>query len=408
MKIILLADMDAFFASVEQQSNPVLKGKPIAVTGAGHRTVITTSSYEAREFGVRTGMSIYEAKALCPQLILVIGNNDKYTHICATLEKVYLKYTPLVEIYSIDEAFLDITDSHHLFGGPLEAGRMIKREIKERFGINSTIGIGPNKLVAKLASDISKPDGLRWVKAEDTGNLLKDLPTEELWGIGRKTSGKLKTLGIRTCGELGKAPVGLLRSHFGIIGEKLKALGMGMDSTPVYADSDKDGNPGEIKSIGHSMTLPQDLSGRAEITPGILQLSEKVGARARRHGFVGRTIGLVIRYRSFETFTRQRRINSPTNDTHRIFQTAMDILDSVRLREPVRLLGITLSGLEQVNHQLSIFNEQKRRTELLSVMDRLNRKYGPSTLTWAACIRKPRHKGVISPAWRPSGVHRSL
>ena len=409
MKIILLVDMDAFFASVEQQGNPALRGKPIGVTGAGHRTVITTSSYEARAFGIKTGMNIYEAKALCPQLILVIGNNDKYTHICATLEKVYLKYTPLVEIYSIDEAFLDITDSHHLFGGPIETGRKIKAEIKKRFGINSTIGIGPNKLIAKLASDISKPDGLRWIKAEETGNLLKDLPTEKLWGIGRKTSEKLKTLGIRTCEELGRAPAGLLRSHFGIIGEKLKALGMGMDSTPVHADSDRDsGKQDEIKSIGHSMTLPQDLSERAEITPRILQLSEKVGSRARRHGFIGSTIGLVIRYRSFETFTRQRRINSPTNDTHRIFHTATDILNSVRLREPVRLLGITLSGLEQVNNQLTIFNEQNRRAELLDVMDRLNRKYGPSTLTWAACIHNPRYKGVISPAWRPTGAHRSL
>ncbi len=409
MKIILLVDMDAFFASVEQQSNPALRGKPVGVIGAGHRTVITTSSYEARKYGVKTGMNIYEARKLCPQLILVVGNNGKYTHTCATLKNIYLGYTPLVEIYSVDEAFLDVTGSYHLFGDPLDIGRMIKGEIKELFGINATVGIGPNKLIAKLASDISKPDGLRWIKPEEAGDLLEALPTGKLWGIGKKTSERLSAIGIRTCGELGRAPAGLLRSHFGIIGERLKAMGAGMDSSPVDADGDKEtGKSDEVKSIGHSMTLSHDLYQRTEITPWILRLSEMVGSRARRHGFMGRTIGVVVRYRSFETFTRQKRINTATNDTHRIFHAAMDILNSIKLREPVRLLGVSLSSLEEVNGQMSIFEEEKKRADLFEVMDKLNQKYGSHTLTWAPCICNPLHKGVISPAWRPSGVHRSL
>ncbi len=408
-KIILLVDMDAFFASVEQQSNPALRGKPIGVTGSGHRTVITTASYEARRYGVKTGMNIHEAKALCPPLILVTGDNDKYTHTCATLKEVYLGYTPLVEIYSVDEAFLDITESCHLFGDPLEVGRMIKEEIRRRFGINATVGIGPNRLIAKLASDISKPDGLRRVRAEEVASLLENMPVEELWGIGRKTTERLRRMGIRRCGELGRAPAGLLRSRFGIIGERLKALGLGIDPTPVRAGRDHDGDDaGETKSIGHSTTLARDLYTRTEMTPHLLRLAEMVGSRARRHGFRGRTIGVVIRYRSFETFTRQRRIDSPTNDTHRIFHAAMDMLNSVRLREPVRLLGVTLSGLEGVSGQMTIFAEQQKRTALLETIDRLNLKYGSHTLTWAACIGKPLHKGVISPAWRPSGVHKSL
>jgi DNA polymerase-4 len=415
MKTILLVDMDAFFASVEQQSNPALRGRPIGVIGASHRTVITTASYEARRYGVKTGMSKYEAKRLCPELILVVGDNNKYTHTCAELKNIYLGYTPQVEIYSVDEAFLDISGSHHLFGGPLKLGRMIKRDIKKQFGIDATVGIGPNRLIAKLAADTAKPDGLRWIRAEEVEAVLEDLPVDELWGIGKRMARRLESLGIRTCGELGRAPVGMLRSHFGIIGERLKAMGMGLDSTPVKSGEEKASTPRGrvrdidlIKSIGHSMTLPRDLYTRAEREPYMLRLSEMVGSRARRYGFMGRRIRVMVRYRSFETFTRQRRLTSLTNDTHRIFHTAMDIMDSIKLREPVRLLGVVLGDLEEVNGQLPIFEDENKRSALLEAMDGINQRYGSFTLTWASCLLNPAHEGVISPAWRPSGIHRTL
>ncbi|RME65287.1 MAG: DNA polymerase IV, partial [Nitrospirae bacterium] len=183
---ILLIDMDAFFASVEQQCNPALRGRPIAVIGSGKRTVVTTASYEARARGVKTGMNLYEAKRACPELVVVVGNNHKYTHTCAKLKEIYLRYTPDVEVYSVDEAFLDVTTTAHLFGGPLQIGKRIKATIKKTFGINATVGIGPNKLIAKLAADLSKPDGLRWIKKEEVSEVLEGLPVEELWGIGRR------------------------------------------------------------------------------------------------------------------------------------------------------------------------------------------------------------------------------
>ena len=231
--IIMCIDMDAFFASVEQQVNPKLRGKPIAVIGSGGRTVITTRSYEARAYGVKTGMNIYEAKKLCPDLILVVGDNEKYAHTCNELAAIYSKYTPDIEIYSIDEAFLDITTTHHLFGGPEAIGFAIKKEVKDQFGINCTVGIAPNILMAKLASDIAKPDGLQWIKPEHTETLLKDLPVKDLWGIGSATAEKLEQLGIRTCGELGKAPASLLRNKFGINGETLKHMGQGRCDRPL-------------------------------------------------------------------------------------------------------------------------------------------------------------------------------
>jgi DNA polymerase-4 len=271
--IIMCIDMDAFFASVEQQVNPKLRGKPIAVIGSGGRTVITTRSYEARAYGVKTGMNIYEAKKLCPDLILAVGDNEKYAHTCNELSVIYSKYTPDIEIYSIDEAFLDITTTQHLFGGPEAIGFAIKKEVKDQFGINCTVGIAPNILMAKLASDIAKPDGLQWIKSEDTETLLKDLPVKDLWGIGSATAEKLEQLGIRTCAELGKAPASLLRNKFGITGETLKHMGHGRCDRPLIV---KEEDP---KSIGHSLTLPKDISDREAIKAELLKLSSMVCSR---------------------------------------------------------------------------------------------------------------------------------
>lgn len=398
LKIILCIDMDAFFASVEQKTHPGLKGKPIAVIGSGKRTVITTASYEARKFGVKTGMNTWEAKKACPHLILVIGNNEKYTYICIELSKIYSRFTPDVEIYSIDEVFLDITTTHHLFGGPEEIGKSIKKAVRDRFGINCTVGIGPNILLAKLASDLGKPDGLKWIKPEDIGNILEELPVKELWGIGSKTAEKLSLLGIRTCGELGKTPASLLRSKFGIYGEALKTMGMGICNRPVQT------NPEDAKSIGHSMTLPKDIYERKEIKAYLLLLSEMVGRRARRHGYMGRTISLVIRYPDFETFSKQTTISDFTNDTHAIYKEALKILNDIRLKDKVRLLGVSLSNLLHDPHQLSLIAEERKRKSILQAMDSVNDKYGEFKLTWGSYFIQEREAGVISPSWRPSGV----
>jgi len=202
--------MDAFFASVEQRDNPALRGKPIAVAGAGERTVITTSSYEARAYGVKTGMTTYQAKKLCPHIIFVTGNNKKYAEICTMLSEICLRFTPDIEIYSIDEVFLDITGSHHLLNGPENLGRAIKNTVKKELDITCTVGIGPNVLIAKLASDLAKPDGLRWIDENTIPSVLEILPVKKLWGIGSHTEEKLRAMGITTCGDLGQAPLSLL------------------------------------------------------------------------------------------------------------------------------------------------------------------------------------------------------
>jgi DNA polymerase IV len=398
-KIIICIDMDAFFASVEQQADPRLRGKPIAVIGSGGRTVITTRSYEARKFGVKTGMNIYEARKLCPHLILVVGDNEKYTYTCKELSVIYNRYTPDIEIYSIDEVFLDVTTTHHLFGGPEKIGASIKKEVKDQFGINCTVGIAPNILMAKLASDIAKPDGLKWIKPEDTETVLKDLLIKELWGIGSSTSERLEQFGIRTCGELGRAPVSLLRNKFGIIGETLKQMGQGRCDRPLIV---KEEDP---KSIGHSMTLPKDISDKEAIKAELLKLSSMVGSRARKYGFVGKRITLTIRYADFKTFTKQVMLPAHSNCTHEIYHTALGILDSIRLTDKVRLLGVSLSQLmHETEDQLALFNDDAREKSMLKAVDSLNDKFGDFTVTWASYMKTMEPPSVISPAWRPSGV----
>jgi DNA polymerase-4 len=403
MKTILLIDMDSFFASVEQQTNPLLRGKPIAVIGSAKRTVVTTASYEARAFGVKTGMNMWEAKKLCRHLIFVVGNNEKYAHTCEKLAKIYSKYTPKVEIYSIDEAFLDITSSCKLIGSPLEIGGNIKDKIKQQFGLNASVGIGPNKLIAKLASDLSKPDGLLWIRTEDIPGTLENLPVDELWGIGKKLSEKLNSLGIYTCGELGRTCASFLRSRFGIIGERLKLMGMGIDHSPVVCTQH------EVKSIGHSMTLPRDIWQRRDIDAYMLKLSEMVGRRARKHKLMGNAVSVIIRYRSFETFSRQSKTGMHTNDTHNIYNNAMRIIKGLKLKDSIRLLGVSLFGLTESEKpaQLPLLREYARRQDLLQAMDRINDRYGDLTVSWAGYMLYSSQTPVISPAWRPKGIHRT-
>jgi DNA polymerase IV len=402
-KIIVCVDMDAFFASVEQQANPALRGKPIAVTGAGTRTVITTSSYEAREYGVKTGMTVYEAKRLCPHIILVTGNNKKYAEICRRLEEICAGFTPDLELYSIDEVFLDITGSHHLWNGPENLARAIKDRVRTELGITCTVGMGPNILIAKLASDLAKPDGFRWIGDDTVASVLEKLPVKKLWGIGPHTEKKLRTMGITTCGALGKAPLSLLVQRFGVIGERLKAMGNGKLERPLEV------TPPEPNSIGHSVTLPHDIWKREEITNCLLRLSEKVGRRARRYGHRGKRITLTVRYSDFKTFTKQATLPASTNDTGEIYRSAVAILDGINLRKSVRLLGISLSCLGKGGDQMLLFHEadSEKKAALARAVDTVNDKFGEHTITLASTITREEGPGVISPAWRPSGVRNS-
>ena len=395
--------MDAFFAFVEQRDNPELWGKPIALTGGGERTVITTSSYEARAYGVRTGMTTYEAKRLCPHLIFVVGNNRKYAEVCRQLEQICLRFTPDLEIYSIDEVFLDITRSHHLFGGPETLAASIKAAVETELVLTCTVGLGPNILVAKLASDLAKPDGLRWIDETTVPAVFETLPVKKLWGIGSHTEEKLRAMGITTCGQLGRAPLPQLVKRFDVLGEQLKAMGNGILDRPLET------GPQDPKSIGHSITLPSDIWKREEMASCLLRLSERVGRRARRYGYRGKRVTLTVRYTDFKTFTRQTTLPALTNDTGEIYRSALGILDTIRLKKSVSILGVSLSSLSKGEDQMPLFQQpnENKKAALAKAVDAINDKFGEHAVTHGASIAEEKGHRVISPAWRPSGVRKS-
>ncbi len=400
-RTILHIDMNAFFAAVEQQSNPALRGQPVAVVGSQQRTIILTASYEAREFGVKTGMTLFEARQKCPQLQLVAANNRLYTHVSAQIIRLFQDYTPLVEVFSIDEAFLDVSGSLQFFGSVERIAYLIKSRIKALFGLTCSIGIAPNKLLAKLASDMQKPDGLTLIRPELVAEILEDLPIGELCGVGRKTERKLNRLGIYTCGQLGRFPVPRLKGRFGIIGERLVLMGRGIDEAPVVPPEQED----EVKTVGHSMTLRQDIETREEITRFLLQLAEMVGRRARRYGVTGRTVTLTIRYADFSSFSRQQVQAEEIGRSEEIYRAALQILDNLLLTQPVRLLGVRLSQLQHRDRQLKLLPEERRRQQLTASLDQVNDRYGEFSVMSGSLLQvKGKGSHVISPAWRPEGI----
>jgi DNA polymerase-4 len=378
-RLILHIDMDAFFISVEQRDNSSLRGKPAAVCGSLSRSVVTSATYEARPYGIRAGMSIQEAKKRCPQLILVKGDHSKYTETAARIFSILKEYTPLVEVASIDEAYLDITQSLLLFQSPLLIAQSIKDQIRESEGLTCSIGVAPNKLLGKLGSALKKPDGLVVIQKGDVRGILKDLPVSKLYGIGPKLTDALNSIGIFTCGQLGKFPVSVLSKRFGVVGERLHEMGLGLDDNPVVPFDEEE----EAKSISHSVTLEKDTSDVNMLRKVLMQLSERVSRRMRKEGFYGKRIAITVRYSDFFTFSKQKTLPKWMNSGNEIFRQAFEIFESISHPKPIRLLGVGVSLLKKEGCQLGLFEKREKKDNLLKAMDRVNERFGDWTLTWA-------------------------
>jgi DNA polymerase-4 len=396
-------DMDAFFASVEQQTLPFLRGKPIGVCGdPDGRTVIAAASYEAKRRGVKTAMTLPEAKRLCPEIILVSGDPAKYVDTSTRILAFYTTFTDLVEVFSIDEAFLDVTNTAHLFGGPETIARKIKEHLKETFGLTCSVGIAPNKLLAKLSGEMHKPDGLTVVRQSEVAALLENLPVEELCGIGTKTAARLNSMGIKTCGELGRYPEKSLVAVFGINGTHFKHMGQGISDSPVMPYHHEP----PTKSMGHSMTLDRDTRDMAVIQRHLLQLSEQVGRRLRKDSYAGRTVSLVLRYSDFSTFIKQHSLRTYIDDGHRIYQAGLKLFGEL-YKPPrlIRLLGISVSNLVRELKQSAMF-ENQRTGSLFESIDSINDKFGEFSVARAKLATRASGPRVISPSWRPAPVSR--
>ena len=384
-RTILHCDLDAFYASVEQRDHPEYRGKPVIVGGGPkERGVVSAASYEARKFGVHSAMPLVQAGKLCPNGIFVPGNSAAYEEASDAVMALFAERTPLVEPISLDEAFLDVTGTAHLFGGAEQCGRGLKRDVREKVGLVLSVGLASNKLCAKVASDLRKPDGFVIVPRGEEAAFLAPLSLKRLWGVGPKTQQVLEDLGMRTIGDLARADPALMEARLGEHGATIQQRARGNDD-----DREVVAEPGDPKSIGHAHTFDRDTLDRAQLENTLLRLSEGVGRRLRKHELRGRTVTLQLRVAPFETRTRQRTLTEPTADDLRIYETARSLLrealaadrDAGRV-SPVRLVGVTASGLVG-GEQLDLFTGA-RVSRLNAALDAVRSRFGDDALDRAS------------------------
>mgnify|MGYP000912404109 CR=1 FL=1 len=400
MQRIIHIDMDAFFAAVEQRDNPALRGKPVIIGGdPRYRGVVSTCSYEARKYGVRSAMPLRQAKELCPNGIFVNGHMRKYEESSSRIMEILRDYTPLIEPISIDEAFLDVTQCQTLFGTAEKIAHEIVDRIENEERLTASIGVAPNKFLAKLASDLRKPKGFVIVNPEDVSDLLKDLPVKRVWGVGPKTEQALLNLGIPTIGILREVPLDLLVSNFGKeSGEHLYQLSRGIDNRAVVPAED-------AKSIGHETTFQEDTDDREYLTAVLLELSDMVARRMRRYQVQARTITLKLRDANFHTITRGRSLMQATDFEEVIFNTALKLAREVEWgRKKVRLLGVSASNLTRGgDEQLTLFNgaDRERLKKLHQTVDQIKDKLGENAVTRGRIVGLK--KNPRPPGWRGRG-----
>ncbi len=362
-----------------------------------------TSSYEARKFGVKTGMNLWEAKKLCPQAIAVNGNSNKYLDCTRTILAVLETFSNQVEMFSCDEAYLDVTKSQKYFqmdGAGI--GALLKYKVRAMTGMTCSVGVAPNKLLAKLASDRKKPDGLTVIRPEEVESFLAETPIEDLCGIGSRLKESLNRLGVKTCKQLGEMERGFMENYFGVWGYWLKRMGQGKDDAPVKNIGDHE----DAKSIGHSTTFPKDTPNDDIIKSYLLLLSEKIAYRLRGHHYQGRTVSLYVRYKDFTGAGKQKAVQSHIDDGYEIYRVALGILDQFRpLPQPVRLLGVSVSSLIRSQWQEYLLEAMGQRREVNGVCDELNRKFGSMTVRPASLLHAEKH-GILEPPIPPSLRHR--
>jgi DNA polymerase IV len=376
---VIHVDMDAFYASVEQMDRPELRGRPVIVGGSGPRGVVATASYEARRFGVRSAMPGTAARRLCPEGVFVAPRMERYAEVSAAVFEVLRAFTPLVESLSLDEAFLDVTASQRLLGRLEALGPRVRSAVRERTGLPCSVGMAHNKLLAKLATEIAKPDGCFHLAQDQVEAVLDPLPVGRLWTIGSVAAGRLAEVGIRTIGELRRADQRLVARALGNQAATAQRLAAGIDERPVVPDRDG-------KSVGAEHTFDHDLLTLEAARGWLMRLSERVGERARATGASGRTVTVKLRIPPFETCTRQATLPEATAATAAIYAAGDRLLSRWWRETPtrrLRLLGVSLSGLEPQEGpgQASLFAQGLRaRVASDPVLDRINSRFGRGSI----------------------------
>ncbi len=370
---IMHIDLDAFFVSVEQVLNPELRGKPVVVGGRpGGRGVVAAASYEARAFGLHAGMPLKTASRLCPQAIFIEGSFPKYRDASQRFMAILADFLPFLEPVSLDEAYLDVTGFESIYGSIHQMAIAIKQRVKDELGLCASVGIASCKIVAKVASELSKPDGLLEVARGEERSFLAPLPIAKLPGIGKKTERILRGLGINTIGRLCIMPLAALKSHFGASGEVLYRSANGIDDRKVEL-------PGAAKSISRETTFGKDTKDRSRLMATLRYLGERVGADLRGRGKQAKCVTLKLRYADFTTITRSHTLPQTTDSDQVIFDTGVKLLSGALSleKQPVRLIGIGVSSLVESGGQLDMLDSSAQRQEQLNrAIDRIRHKYG--------------------------------
>jgi DNA polymerase IV len=383
-RTILHVDLDAFYASVEVLENPALAGKPVLVGGTGPRGVVAAASYEARRFGIHSAMPMGRARRLCPQAIVLPPRFDLYAAKSRAVHEIFAAFTPLIEPIALDEAFLDVTGALRLFGTGAEIGAAIRARVQAETGLTASVGVAPNKLLAKLASDDAKPDGMLVVEPGSELAFLHPHPVGRLWGVGPATLARLERFGIETIGDLAALPEASLVDTLGRAhGHQLHELACGRDDRPVEPDR-------ETKSIGQEETFPRDVTDRETLAREVRRMAERVGSRLRDHGLAGRTVTLKVRFPDFRTITRSATLPEPFAVSSEIARQALALLDKVDTAGGLRLLGVSVSNLTAgAAHQESLLGDEpalESSTPIQSVVDAVRARYGSEALGPASTV----------------------
>lgn len=367
-RYIMHVDMDAFFASVEQLDHPEYRGKPVIVGGLSGRGVVSTCSYEARKFGVHSAMPMATAHRLCPQAIYVQGRYGRYQEVSREIRKIFQEFSPLVEPLSIDEAFLDLTGMEALAGDVYALGPKIKQAIRERTGLTASVGLAPNKFLAKLASDLRKPDGMVIIRPEEAAATIAPLPVGRIFGLGQRSVAALEKMGIRTIGQLAACDPRLLRPLLGKNAEEIRNRAQGLDSRPVVPDEQR-------KSLGKENTFPVDLVGMETSLGALWDLCQQVGCRLRCAGLSGCTVTLKVKTGTFQLLTRSRTVEDPLSQDEELMEQIRLLARQLSWSQPVRLLGVSVSHLVPAGSQ-SLALDDERRQKRNRTLDALKQRFG--------------------------------
>jgi len=382
MRVILHIDMDAFFAAVEVLDNPALAGKPVIVGGPSRRSVVAAASYEVRKFGVHSAMPLVTALQKCPHASVVAPRHERYSEVSDQIFAIFRRFTPLVEGLSVDEAFLDVTDSRSLFGDGVTIAKTIKAAIHDELGLTASAGVAPSKFVAKIASDLKKPDGLVVVKEGEVEAFLLPLPIERMWGVGPVAAAKLHESGFATFGDLARAPVAHVESLLGSWGVSVHELAQGHDDRPVVPDM-------EAKSIGAENTFDHDLTERGAIERQLLGQCERVVQRLVEAGLRGRVVTIKLKDHRFKLHTYRMSLGEPVADVGSFFKAVQRLLDRSKYDGwRVRLTGVSVSDLHAGEGQRSLFEDRDlvRRSRLEQVVVKARERFGDESLRRAATL----------------------